>query len=83
MWHEVLRAAVAKQQQWPGAEVTGAQQLWSVVEGLARAGCQGVQPGTLLHCTGRIQPDVHITVAQAGLRAGCTISLAKPDCTDR
>ena len=65
------------------AEVAGSQQLWSIVEGLVSKGCQGVEPGTLLHCGGRVQQDVHITADQAGLKEGYTISLARPGCLKR
>ncbi len=65
------------------AEVTESQQLWSVLEGLVSSGCKGVEPGTLLHCRGQIQQDVHKTVGEAMICAGCTLSLAKPGFTDR
>ncbi|KAL0032905.1 hypothetical protein WJX77_005652 [Trebouxia sp. C0004] len=65
------------------AEVTESQQLWSIVEGLASQGCKGIKEEVQLHCRGRIQQDVHQTAAEVQLREGYTISLQRPDRTDR
>ncbi|KAL0039317.1 hypothetical protein WJX79_003044 [Trebouxia sp. C0005] len=65
------------------AEATESQQLWSIVEGLAGQGCKGNKEEVHLHCRGQIQQNVHQTAAEVQLREGCTISLERPDSTDR
>ena len=53
------------------------------MEGLAGQGCKGNKEEVHLHCRGQIQQNVHQTAAEVQLREGCTISLERPDSTDR